>query len=221
MTYKVLRKEVCEANQDLGRRHLISLGMGCASGIDRERGVVVVKPSAIPHTCLTPEDMLVLDLAGKVVEGTLTPSPDVAAHVYLYREFKSVGGIVNDFSSYATLFAQAERPIPCFGIIHARFFKGEIPVTRALRRPEIERNYERSLGSVITERFSRLDPMEIPGVLVSHHGPFAWGRTVEEAVVNAAALEKIAELAFGTLQLSPQTVPITGILSEKQFPVQP
>jgi L-ribulose-5-phosphate 4-epimerase len=220
MTLKVLRKDVCEANKDLGRRHLISLGMGCASGIDRERGVVVVKPSAIPYACLTPEDMLVVDLAGKVVEGALTPAPDVAAHLYLYQEFKAVGGIVNVFGSHATRFAQAERPIPCFGIIHARFFKGEIPVTRALRKPEIERNYERSLGSVITERFSRLDAMEIPGVLVAHHGPFSWGKTVEEAVVHAAALEMIAELALGTMQLSPQMAPISGILSEKQFPVQ-
>ena len=220
MTFKVLRKGVCEANKDLEKFGLLCLGMGCASAIDRNRGLVVAKPIGIPTACLTPEDMLVVDLTGKVIEGTLEPTPEVLAHLALYQEFGAIGGVVNTFSPCATQFAQAERPIPCFGIVHARFFKGEVPITRALRKPEMERNYEKSLGNVIIEKFSRMDAMDRPGVLVPHHGPFAWGRSVEEAVLKSVALEKVAELALGTLQLAPQMGPISGIISERQFPLQ-
>jgi len=217
MTLKALRKDVCEANKNLEQFGLLIQGMGCASAIDRERGVVIAKPAAIPHVALTPEDMLVMDLAGAVVDGTLEPSPEMAAHLCLYRDFGGIGGVVNTSSPSATMFAQAERPIPCLGMIHASFFKGEIPVTRALRKPEIDRGYDRFLGNVIVERFVRLDATALQGVLVARHGPFAWGRTVVDALHRATALEQAARLAIGTLQLSPNIAPLAVMLSDKQY----
>ena len=220
MSFKTLRKEVCEANKELEKQTLLFLDKGSATGIDRERGVVVAKPAEIPHACLTPEDMLVLDLDGTVVEGKLTAGLDVAAHLFLYQAYREIAGIANTFSPYATMIAQADRPIPCYGIVHARCFKGDIPVTRTLRKPEIERHYEKSVGAVIVERFSRLDVLAIPGVVVAHHGAFAWGRTVGEAVLKSLALEKAAHLAYGTLMLSPHVPSISGILADKYFDAQ-
>ena len=217
MTLKTLRKEVCEANRNLEKHGLSFLEKGGVSGIDRAQGVVIVKPAEIPHTCLTPEDMLVLDLTGKLVEGSLTPGLDVTAHLFLYQAFRDICGIANTYGPYATMFAQAERPIPCMGVVHARYFKGEIPVTRALRKPEIERNYERSMGAVIVERFSRMEPDDMPGVLVAHHGAFTWAKTPSSALVRSIAMEKVARIAFGTLQLMPQAAAIPNMLSEKHF----
>lgn len=217
MSFKAIRKDVCEANRELEKLGLIFLDQGGASAIDREQGVVVVKPAGIPHASLTPEELLVMDLTGRLVEGSLPPAPDMAAHLFLYQAFRDITGIVNTFSPYATMFAQAERSIPCLGVVHAKVFKGEIPVTRALRKPEIERNYEKSLGGVIIERFARLDPAEIPGALVAHHGAYTWGRTVGIAVTRSAALEKAAQLAYGTLTLAPQAQPIPGMLSDRHF----
>ncbi|MEI6788375.1 MAG: class II aldolase/adducin family protein [bacterium] len=217
MSYKAIRKSVCEANRELEQYGLLFLDEGGASAIDRERGVVVVRPAGKLHATLTPEDMLVVDLAGTLLEGESIPAPDLVAHLFLYQAFPEISGIANTYSPHATLFAQAGRPIPCLGVVHARCFKGEIPVTRALRKPEIERNYEKSLGGVIVERFARLNPLEIPGVLVAHHGPFTWGRTVGDAVLKSAALERAAQLAFGTLVLTPQAQPVPTALSDKHF----
>lgn len=217
MSFKSIREDVCEANRELEKLGLIFLDQGGASAIDRAHGVVVVKPAGVPHASLTPEDLLVMDLSGRVVEGSLAPAPDMAAHLFLYQAFSEVNGIVNTFSPYATMFAQAERGIPCLGVLHAKFFKGEIPVTRALRKPEIERNYEKSLGGVIIERFARLDDSEIPGALVAHHGAYTWGPSVGIAVTRSAAIEKAAQLAYGTLALAPQAQPIPGMLLDKHF----
>lgn len=219
MTFKELRRDVCEAIRELDGRGLLPLGMGSVSGMDRNAGAVVVAPSGIPSSCLTPESMLVVDVSGQVVEGGafVKPVPEAAAHLFLYQEFPGIGAVANIFGSYSTRFAQAERPIPCLGILQARYFKGEIPVTRSLRKPEVERNYDRSVGGVIGERFVRLSARDIPGVLVAHHGAFAWGQNVAEATLHAVALEKSAELALGTLQLVPKAESLPGMLLDKYF----
>ena len=217
MTLTALRKDVCEASQNLEKKGFFLAGMGCVSGIDRGQGRIVVKPVGVPGDRLMPDDMLVLDLAGKALEGSLEPSPEVAAHAHLYREFPEVGGVVSLYSPHATMFAQAQRPIPCLGMVHARFFKGEIPVTRALRKPEIERSYGKGVAAVIVERFSRMDALEIPGVLVAHHGAFAWGRSVADAVLNSEVLERAAQLAFGTRLLAPQSEPLPSMFLDKHF----
>ena len=217
MTVEELRDEVCRANRDLEARGLLLLGQGCASAIDRARGVVVAKPAAIPHAALTPADMLVLDLSGNGSDGTPAPAPELTAHLCLYGEFDSIGGIASTTSPFAVAFAQAEKPIPCLGMIHARWFKGEIPVTRQLRKPEMDRSYERSLGSVIIERFARFDVTAMQGVLVARHGPFAWGRTVADAVRRVEALEEAARLAYRTLQLTPAIQPLAAMLADKQY----
>lgn len=217
MSYKAIRKDVCEANRELERRGLVSLDEGGASAIDREQGLVVVKPAGVSHATLTPEQLVVLDLNGRVVEGSLAPAPDVAAHVWLYQSILGIGAIVSTFSPYATMFAQACRPIPCLGVVQARSFKGDIPVTRVLRKPEIERQYEKSLAAVIIERFSRLDSTDIPGVLVAQHGAYAWGVSPEAAVTRAAVIEKAAQAAFGTLTLAPQSQSIPGMLVDRHF----
>lgn len=219
MMFKELKREVCEALKELDGCGLLPLGMGSVSAIDRGSGGVVVAPAGIPLACLSPESMLVLDVSGQVLEGgaAVKPVSEAAAHLFLYQEFPGIGSVANIFGSYSTRFAQAERAIPCLGILQAHYFKGEIPVTRSLRKPEVERNYDRSVGSVIGERFARLSARDVPGVLVAHHGAFAWGQNAAEAVVHAVALEKSAELAFGTLQLVPKAEALSGMLLDKYF----
>lgn len=218
MSFSVVRREISDAVRELGASGLLPFGLGCVSAVDRERGMVVVAPAGVPAAGLTPEALLVMDLAGKVVDGgALKSAPDAAAHCCLYQEFSEIGAIVNHFGPYAVRFAQAERPIPCLGIIHARTFKGDIPVTRALRKPEVERNYERSIGAVIAERFARLDALRIPGVLVARHGAYAWGRSLKDALSNSVTLEKVAELAYGSLLLAPQVESLSGMLLDKHF----
>ena len=217
MKFKDIRAEVCEANKELDKNNLLFMDKGGASAIDRPQGVVVVKPAEIPHACLTPDDMLVLDFSGNVVAGSLTVSPDTLTHLALYQSYPQLGGIVTTYGRYATLFAQAERPIPCLGVLHAGCFKGEIPVTRVLRKPEVERNYGKSIGGVIVERLARLDPMDMPGILVARHGAMSWGKTVRAAAWNSLALEQIARLAFGTLQLVPQMAPLSGMLLDRHL----
>jgi L-ribulose-5-phosphate 4-epimerase len=212
-----LRQEVCEANRALERHGLVKLTWGNVSGFDRQAGLLVIKPSGIPYADLAPEQMVVLDLAGKVVEGRLSPSSDAPTHVVLYNRLEGLGGITHAHSPHATMFAQACRAIPCLGTTHADVFHGEVPVTRALRRAEIERDYEASTGLVIVERFARLNPLEMPGVLVAHHGPFTWGRSATDAVANGLALEEIARMAVGTLALAPQAGPIPPPLLDKHF----
>jgi L-ribulose-5-phosphate 4-epimerase len=217
MLLESLRKSVCEANRDLERHGLVLLTWGNVSGIDREKGLVVIKPSGVPYADLTPENMVVMDLLGAKVEGTLNPSSDAPTHVVLYKEFQNIGGVVHTHSTHATEFAQAIRPIPCLGTTHADHFRGEIPVTRPLRKPEIEGTYERSTGLNIVERFLRLDPAEMPAVLVANHGPFTWGATPAAAVINSVVLEEVARMAAGTLRLAPSIAPLPNLLMDKHF----
>lgn len=217
MLLETLRKEVCEANLDLVRHKLVLMTWGNVSGIDREKGLIVIKPSGVPYSELTPANMVILDLAGKVVEGELSPSSDAPTHVVLCASFHDIGGITHTHSTHATMFAQACRPIPCFGTTHADHFYGEVPVTRALRKPEIEGAYERNTGLVIVERFNRLDENQMPAVLVASHGPFTWGKSARASVENSVALEEVARMALGTLQLMPAQPPISNMLLDKHF----
>jgi L-ribulose-5-phosphate 4-epimerase len=191
-----LRKNVCEANLELVRMGLIIFTWGNVSGIDREKGLVVIKPSGITYEELKPRDMVVLDLEGRQIEGELKPSSDTPTHLCLYKELPELGGIVHTHSEWATSWAQARRPIPAYGTTHADYFYGEIPCTRALTEGEVSENYELNTGKVILETFADLDPMAVPGVLVSQHGPFAWGRDAGGAVHNARVMEEVAKMAF-------------------------
>ncbi len=193
-----LRREVCNANRSLIELGLARLTFGNASGIDEQRERIVIKPSGVPYSDLTPDQMVVVDLEGNVVEGSLRPSTDTPTHVLLYRHFESAGGITHAHSRFATMFAQARQEIPCLGTTHADHFPGPVPVTRPLAQDEVERAYEANTARVIIERFERLDHAVMPAVLVAGHGPFTWGSDVAESLNNAVALETVAEMAFGT-----------------------
>ena len=191
-----LKKQVCEANKRLVELGLVKLTWGNVSAIDRERGLVVIKPSGVSFAEMKPEDMVVVDMSGKVVEGTLNPSSDTPTHLVLYRYFQKIGSIVHTHSTFATGWAQAGRDIPNIGTTHADSFYEAIPCTRDMRKNEVFGDYEMETGRVIVERFRSLDPVATPGVLVRNHGPFTWGATVEDAVENAVILEEVAKMAF-------------------------
>jgi L-ribulose-5-phosphate 4-epimerase len=197
-----LKSIVCEANRDLVRHHLVTLTWGNVSGLDRATGHMVIKPSGVPYDRLQPTDMVVLDLDGRQVEGKLKPSTDARTHLLLYRAFSGLGGVAHAHSRYATMFAQARRGIPCFGTTHADHFHGPVPVTRLLAESEMA-DYEHNTGQVIVERFTGLDPLSMPAVLVAGHGPFTWGTDATDAVRNAVALEAVAEMAVGTRLINP------------------
>jgi L-ribulose-5-phosphate 4-epimerase len=203
MRLRSLREEVCAANIALQNAGLITLTWGNVSGIDRESGHVAIKPSGVAYEDLTPDQIVLVDLDGCVVDGALKPSSDTPTHVRLYRAFKSIGGVAHTHSCHAVMFAQAGRPIPCLGTTHADHFYGAIPVTRMLTQSEVESDYEGHTGDVILESFSDLDPVALPGVLVAGHAPFTWGPTATKAVENSIALEAVAEMALGTRQLDP------------------
>lgn len=217
MTLKVLRKEVCEANHDLHAKGLTFLGRGEVTGFDRQQKIMVVKPAGVAHDLLTPDDMLVIDFEGTRLEGALAPSPDAITHLYLAQSFAEVNAIASSYSPYALMFTHAQRPIPCLGSIHAGHFKGEIPVTRMLRKPELDRSYEKSLASVVTERFGRMAPLDTSAVLIASHGALSWGRTLGEAVLKAEAVEQLARIALGALQLAPAVQPIPAMLIDRSF----
>ena len=212
-----LKRAACAANRRLPEHGLVHLNFGNASALDRARGIFAIKPSGVDYRELRPADMVLVDLEGRQVEGKMRPSSDTPTHLELYRLFPSVGGIVHTHSLYATAFAQAGRPIPALGTTHADFFFGEVPVTRALRKRELAEKYESETGRVIGERFARLDPEEVPAVLVNRHAPFAWGPTVEKAVENAVAVELCAQLAYFTLQLKPAVTPLDPTLHARHF----
>jgi L-ribulose-5-phosphate 4-epimerase len=213
-----LKKEVCRANLNLVKEGLVVQTWGNASGIDRSRGLVVIKPSGVPYDEMKPSDMVVLSLSsGAVVEGRLKPSSDAPTHLLLYRAFKKIGAVVHTHSLYATAWAQACRDIPSYGTTQADYWYGEVPCTRQLRPKEIRADYEINTGRVIVERFRGLDPLEHPAVLVASHGPFCWGRTVEEAVHNASVLEFVARLASESLRIEPALKPMTSHLLDKHF----
>ena len=208
------------ANVALERAGLIVLSWGNASLVDREAGLFAIKPSGVPYAALVPSDIVLVDLeSGQVLDGTRRPSSDTPTHLALYRRYGSLGGIVHTHSLEATAWAQARRPIPCLGTTHADVFDGPVPLTRALTDDEIERDYEGETGTVIIERLDAdgLDPLHVPGALVAGHGPFTWGRTVEEAVSTAIALEAIAGMARRTLALSPAAASLEPALREKHF----
>ena len=212
-----LRAEVLEANLELVRRGLVLYTFGNASGIDRASGLVVIKPSGVPYETMKPSDMVVTDLDGKIVEGTLRPSSDLDTHTALYRAFPEIGGVVHTHSRHATAWAQAGREIPCFGTTHADYFHGPVPVTPGLTLEEVEGDYEANTGSAILRRFEGLNPLHFPGVLVTGHAPFAWGKDVAKAAFNAVVMEEIAALAFETININPNAQPIPSYLLEKHF----
>jgi len=214
---KTLRDEVWQANLDLVRHNLIVLTWGNVSGIDRQRGLVVIKPSGVSYDKLQAADLVVLDLDGKVVEGKLNPSSDTPTHLLLYRRFPQVGGITHTHSPKATAFAQAQRAVPCFGTTHADQFHGEVPVTRMLTATEVEEAYEHNTGKVIAERFSTLDPIAVPGVVVAGHGPFTWGKDAHDSVKNSVVLEECARMALDTLLLRPDCQPLVQYLQDKHY----
>jgi L-ribulose-5-phosphate 4-epimerase len=213
-----LKKAVCQANLDLVELGLVVQTFGNASGLDRARGLMVIKPSGVSYDVLRPAHMVVVALAGgKVVEGKLRPSSDTATHLELYRVFKGIGGIVHTHSLHATAWAQTGQPIPVLGTTHADYFHGAVPCTRPMTPAEIKTEYESNTGRIIVERFQDLDPLHHPAVLVAHHGPFTWGLDVGAAVENAAALEFIARLAAETLRLKPGASAMPDALRDKHF----
>jgi len=196
-----LKTEVCNANRALVDEGLVTLKWGNVSGICSERRHVAIKPSGVPYEELTPGHIVIVDLDGAVVEGDLRPSSDTRTHVALYRHFEPIRGITHTHSHYATAFAQARREIPCLGTTHADHFHGSVPVTRVLSAAEVAESYEASTGAAIVERFETLDPLGMPAVLVAGHAPFTWGRSVQESLDNAVALEAVAEMTLVTLSL--------------------
>jgi L-ribulose-5-phosphate 4-epimerase len=212
-----LKVAVCRANLDLVRHRLITLTWGNASGIDRESGLVAIKPSGVSYDEMEAADMVLVDLEGSVVEGALVPSSDTPTHLALYRAWPQAGGIVHTHSTHATAFAQARRSIPCLGTTHADHFNGDVPVTRPLTLDEVKDDYEKNTGAVIVERFGDLDPEAVPGALVANHGPFAWGRDVGDAVQNAVALEAVAEMAACTWRIEPTAGPIPQYMLDKHY----
>jgi L-ribulose-5-phosphate 4-epimerase len=212
-----LKREAYEANLALPRHGLINLTFGNASAIDRTRGVFAIKPSGVDYAALTPEQMVVVDLEGKVVEGTLRPSSDTPTHRRLFIAFPEIGGVVHTHSTHATAFAQAGQQIPIFGTTHADYFNGPVPVTRKMTAEEIAGAYEWETGEVIVERFGALDPADFPAVLVNRHAPFTWGPNVAKAVEVSVALECVAQMALMSLQLAPRLESIEPELLQKHF----
>jgi L-ribulose-5-phosphate 4-epimerase len=215
--YETLKQQVCDANLDLHKHGLVVFTWGNVSGIDRGRGVVAIKPSGVSYEKLTPASIVIVDLEGKIVEGDLRPSSDTPTHVELYRGLAGIGGICHTHSTYATMWAQAQREIPCFGTTHADYFYGPVPVTDVLVRDEIEGPYERNTGRVIVRRFAQLDPLQMPAVLVANHGPFTWGKDAAQSVENAVVLEQVARMACGTLLVNAQQHGITQALLDRHY----
>lgn len=222
MKVERLRHDVLEANKLLVEYRLVTLTWGNVSGIDRKQGLIVIKPSGVEYGKMTAEDMVVVDMSGKVVEGKLRPSSDTPTHLEMYEAFPEIGGITHTHSVHATAFAQACKEIPCLGTTHADSFFGSVPVTRYLTENEVESGYEVNTGKVIIERFKEpstaggeLDPVSMPGVLVAGHGPFCWGKDSEDSVRNSLILEQIAEMAFETLVLGPNVAPLPDYILRK------
>lgn len=214
---KRLKRRVYEANMELTRHGLVTLTWGNASGIDRDRGLFVIKPSGVTYDSMKPELMVVVDMAGNTVEGDLKPSSDMPTHLALYHAFEDIGGVVHTHSAWATVFAQAGLGVPAYGTTHADYFHGEIPCTRKMTEYEITGAYEHETGNVIVGAFEGKSPMDTPGVLVHSHGPFAWGKDAAEAVQNAVVLEEVARMAFFTKALNSGAVPIDAALADRHF----
>jgi L-ribulose-5-phosphate 4-epimerase len=212
-----LKEQVLDANLELVRRGLVLYTFGNASGISREDGLVAIKPSGVPYDVMKPGDIVIVNLDGEVVEGTLRPSSDVDTHICLYRAFAGIGGVVHTHSRAATSWAQAARPIPCLGTTHADYFYGSVPVAGPLSDDEIHSDYERNTGLAIVRRFEGVDPLSMPAVLVAGHAPFTWGKTAAEAAHNAVVLEELAEMATRTLSINPQAEPVSPKMLDKHY----
>lgn len=213
-----LKKEVCAANLQLVDEGLVIQTWGNVSGVDRASGNLVIKPSGVPYSEMKPEHMVVVSLkTGQVVEGTLRPSSDTPTHLILYRAFAGIGGVVHTHSLHATTWAQARKDIPALGTTHADYFYGPVPCTRLLKPKEIQKDYEANTGHVIVETFAKRDPLTCPGVLVASHAPFAWGKTLHDAVHNAVVLEHVAWMATQTFQINPKIGPMQSVLLDKHF----
>lgn len=214
-----LKEQVYEANMDLPKHGLVTFTWGNVSGIDREKGLFVIKPSGVEYARLAPEDMVVMDLDGNKVEGRYNPSSDTATHLELYKAFPEIGGIVHTHSSYATSWAQAGRSIPCYGTTHADYMYGEIPCVRCLSKEEIEGAYEQNTGLLIVNEFKAMnkEPMAVPAVLCKNHGPFSWGKDANEAVHNAVVLEEVAKMAYRTESINAHVQPAPQDLQDKHY----
>ena len=214
---EALKEQVLEANLALPKHGLVTFTWGNVSGIDRDMGFVVIKPSGVPYEELKLDDLVVLDLDGNKVEGDLNPSSDTPTHIALYKAFPDIGGVVHTHSPWATSWAQASRPIPALGTTQADYFYGTIPCTRAMTEEEIKGEYELETGHVIIETFKDTDPNQVPGVLVSSHGPFAWGTSPDNALHNAVVLEEVAKMAYNTVTLNPTITSMDQALLDKHF----
>jgi L-ribulose-5-phosphate 4-epimerase len=212
-----LKKAVCKANYELPRRKLVIYSFGNVSAIDREAGIVAIKPSGVAYGVLTPQMIVLVDLDGKIVEGDLKPSSDTPTHLELYRKFATIGGICHVHSKNATAWAQACREIPCLGTTHADYFYGPVPVTKPLTKGEIQKDYELNTGKAIVKRFSNIDPMEMRAVLVANHGPFIWGSDAKGAVEATVILEEIATTAINTLVINPEQQQISQALLDRHY----
>ncbi|WGV94309.1 L-ribulose-5-phosphate 4-epimerase [Bacillus stercoris] len=214
---ETLKKEVLAANLKLQEHQLVTFTWGNVSGIDREKERIVIKPSGVEYSDLTAEDLVVLNLEGEVVEGSLKPSSDTPTHVYLYKAFPNIGGIVHTHSQWATSWAQSGRDIPPLGTTHADYFDSAIPCTREMYDEEIIHEYELNTGKVIAETFQQHNYEQVPGVLVNNHGPFCWGTDALNAIHNAVVLETVAEMAYHSIMLNKDVTPINTVLHEKHF----
>lgn len=214
-----LKQEVYEANMLLPKYHLVTFTWGNVSGIDREKGLFVIKPSGVDYDKLTPDSMVVVNLEGEVVEGDYRPSSDTPTHVVLYNRFQEIGGVVHTHSPWATSWAQAGRGIPCYGTTHADYLYGQVPCVRTLTKEEIETAYEKNTGVLIADEFERLavDYLATPAVLCKNHGPFTWGKDAKEAVHNAVVLEEVAKMAARCEQIDPKVNPVPQELQDKHY----
>ncbi len=212
-----LKQAVLEANLELPKKGLVTYTWGNVSGIDRESGLIAIKPSGVEYDVMTAEDIVLIDLTGKVVEGKLKPSSDAPTHVALYNAFPEIGGVTHTHSRWATAFAQAGMGIPAYGTTHADYFYGEIPCTREMTKVEIESDYEVNTGTVIIEAFKDLNSNYIPAVLVKNHAPFTWGKNAAESVHNSVVLEEVAMMAIQCKQLNPNVTPMPQVLLDKHF----
>ena len=214
-----LKQKVCKANLDLVKHGLVIFTWGNVSAIDRESGLVVIKPSGVSYDAMKPEDMVIVDLEGNIVEGSMRPSSDTPTHLVLYKAFPEIGGIVHTHSTYATAWAQAGWDIPNIGTTHSDYFHTDIPCTRNMKKSEVMGEYEKETGNVIVECFKGISPMDTPAVLVRNHGPFAWGTDADNAVHNAVVLEVVAKMAFisCTINLSDLDISMNKHLIEKHY----
>jgi len=214
---KQLKEEVLCANLDLVKYGLVVLTWGNVSGISRSDNLIIIKPSGVDYDKLKIDDMIIVDLSGKIIEGNKRPSSDTPTHIELYKAFQQIGGITHTHSTYATIFAQACKEIPCLGTTHADHFYGSIPVARFLTQDEVETDYEKNTGKIIIEKFSNLDYNSTPGILVGGHAPFSWGKNAGESVKNGLILERIAQMALSTLQLNPDIKELPSYISDKHY----